>query len=240
MTSPALKRRILGIVAQFEGSANGRINTYDGQLLSVGSIHYALLSGSCHAFLARIAQLDAPGFARCLGDAFLAAVRAGRAPLIQWVNLNVTQPSNANRATLSAWQARFTALSRLPAYATADAECAQPYFQTAERTCTRYKLTTERALAWAFDRAVQQGGAIRPDVERAYRACTPLTPEYNVLKALSYGYADSANPRWRSNVLNRALAMSLGGSDNAGVRPNGVTFNLEDAGISYTRPWNSP
>jgi hypothetical protein len=235
-----LQLAALGIVSRFEGSANGAINTYDGQLLSVGCLQYALLAGSGVTFLTRIGQLDPAGFTAILGADFLAATRGGRGALLSFVQSRVTTPCNSSRALLAQWQARFTRLSSTAAYKQADTECARPYFDTAARICLHYKLSSERAYAWAFDRAVQQGGSYRDGVEAANAQLDLVHPdaaEWLRLKTLGNAYADSANSKYRENVRARTLAMALGGSAQAGAKPNGLAFDMAALGISPTVPW---
>ena len=227
MIAPALKTKLLTLVALFEGSAGGRINTYDGQLLSLGTLHYAVGQGPGVRFLERIAALDPAGVLSCLGPQFTQAIKAG-----QTVQFCRTHVAGSKR-----WDRAFVALSRLPAFAQADAEHAENYFRIAEQIAGRYGLTSERGLAFAFDRAVQQGGKVRPLVEQAY-ARTKSADEVTRMRALAEAYADSANPRWHDTVRARALTVATGSSAGTGY-PGRV--NLEAGyGISAARPWAGP
>lgn len=227
MIAPALKTKLLTLIALFEGSAGGRINTYDGQLLSLGTLHYAVGQGPGVRFLERVVALDPAGALSCLGPQFTQAIKAGQT--VQFCRKHV--------AGSKRWDRAFVALSRLPAFAQADAELAENYFRIAEQIAGRYRLTSERGLAFAFDRAVQQGGKVRPLVERAYQQHRN-SDEVTRMRALAEAYADSANPRWHDTVRARALTVATGSSAGTGY-PGRV--NLETGyGISAARPWVAP
>lgn len=223
-----LKTRILAMISVFEGSANGRINVWDEQFLSVGTLQYAVRMGPGQRFLTRIYQLDPAGFTRCLGVGLAAAARTGGAALATYCARNIWKTGNR-------WAGAFAALSRLPAYQQADAELSAGYFASAQAIAGRYGLTSERGLAFAMDRCVQQGGAARPWVDQTFRKLGSGKPEYEVMKALAVAYSQTANPKYVGVVQKRSLTVALGNSVYSGYPGN---VNLErDFGISAGRAW---
>jgi hypothetical protein len=226
--NPNLTVKILSMIATFEGSANGNINVWDEQLLSMGTMHFAVLAGPGGAFLRRIQQLDPAGYRRVLGQPFSDATKAGQAALVTFVRGNVyRQPAR--------WRAPFQALSRLPAWAAADAEACAPFLQAGVGLAIHYRLITERGLAWAVDRCVQQGPAVRPVVEAVFGKLASGTAEYNVMKELALAYAGSANPKYAAVVLARSLTVALGSSADSKY-PGDVNLLL-DYGIDYNARW---
>lgn len=230
-----LSTRVLALVALFEGSAGGKINVWDEQLLSLGTMHFAVGQGSGVRFLQRVYQLDAAGTLACLGPDFTAAIKAGPQALTAFCRARVWRSGET-------WTNAFKALSRLDAYATADAEACRPYLQGGQGIARRYGLTSERGLAFAVDRAVQQGWGVREAVERAYQSAKGKSEE-DVMVALTLAYANSANPTYRQTVLRRALTVARGGTSftvGATVRRTGYPgdFNLSrDFGLSAARGW---
>ena len=236
MIQAQLKDRILKMVGKFEGSANGTINAWDEQYLSVGTLQYAVKGGSGVKFLTRIYQLDGAGYLACLGEEFTAATKAGPDALRTFCRNRVWKQAVR-------WQRCFTRLSKMAAYAQADEECAVSYFQMGEKIAERYHLTSERGLAFAVDRCVQQGGAVRSEVEKAYRALDLPVPEFIIMKALSNAYAESANPRYTEVVRQRALTVALGRSTGTSEHDQGTGYPgdidlMRDYGIRPDAAWD--
>ncbi len=227
MVQAKLKDRILKMVGKFEGSANGTINVWDEQYLSVGTLQYAVKGGSGVKFLTRIYQLDRSNFTHILGADFAAATAKGPDALREFCRTQVWKQLNR-------WQPAFRALSKLAAYAQADEECAVAYFQQGEVLAERYGLTSERGLAFAVDRCVQQGGSFRPAVDAAFKRLPLPVPEFVIMKALANAYADSAN--YKDVVRKRALTVALGSSEDTGY-PGDVDLE-RDFGIRPHTPWD--
>ncbi|ABW35099.1 Glycosyl hydrolase family 46 related protein (plasmid) [Deinococcus geothermalis DSM 11300] len=219
--------RLLAMIALFEGSAGGKINVWDEQYLSLGTLHYAVGQGSGARFLMRVYELDPAGTLACLGTPFVQAIKGGAPAIKAFCRDNIWK-------TGTKWQQAFTALSRLPAYQQADAELAAPYLASGQALAHRYGLHSERGLAWAFDRCVQQGGSPRPKVEKAY-AQVKGKPEQAVMEALALAYAESANPRYLQTVKQRSLTVARGSSATSGYPGN---VNLEaQFGLRLSAPW---
>ena len=225
-----LNQRILMLMALFEGSAGGKINTWDGEFLSLGSIHYAVGQGSGARFLIRVQQLDPAGYLACLGAPMSEATKRGVAALQAFCRVNIWK-------TGARWQPAFTALSRLDAYAQADAECAQPYLDGGRALARRYGLSSERGLAFCMDRAVQQGPAPRAHVDRVY-ARVKGQGEQAVMVALAHAYAATANPKYAETVRRRSLTVAYGTSSLSGY-PGAVDL-ARDFDLTLTRLWDAP
>lgn len=235
-----LETRLLALIALFEGSRGGVINTYDEQFLSLGTLHYAVGQGSGARFLMRIQELDPAGYLSCVGAPMSEATKRGVATLQAFCRNSIWK-------TGKRWQPAFTALSRLPAYAQADMEAAQPYLEGARKIARRYGLTSERGLAWAFDRCVQQGPGVRPHVDKVY-AGVRGQGEVAVMTALTMAYAATANPKYAGVVRARSLTVAKGGTsyreaDGKFLYKTGYPGDVDlerDFGLSLTRPWDAP
>lgn len=225
-TTP-LTVRMLAMIALFEGSRNGGINVWDEQLLSLGTMHFAVGQGTGARLLMRVQQLDPAGTLACLGPQFVAAIKGGPETIKAFCRVNVWKTGNR-------WQAAFTSLSRLPAFVQADSEAAEPYLASARAIADRYSLTTERGLAWALDRCVQQGGTPRPFVDQTY-AKVRTQDEVSVMVALAGAYAATANPKYAGTVRARSLTVARGDSAGTGY-PGGVNL-VRDFGLRQDSPW---
>lgn len=229
-----LIKTCLDVVAGFEGSSGGIINTTDGELLSYGSIHYALKSGGLYEFLRRIERANPNRFKAIMGDAFTKALKTTRPTFTQWVAEHVTPFK-------SLWQPKFTQLWDTHERREADAEMAQRYVDGAEKLCQLYGMRSQRAFMFFLDRSVQQGPTARPQVTSAIKkAQNTKKEEWEALKAAAHAYADTANPRWHDDVLSRALTCALGSTDTSGMLVHGRRINLNALGISPTAPLTSP
>ncbi|TDE87341.1 glycosyl hydrolase [Deinococcus sp. S9] len=222
-----LKTRLLAMIALFEGSSGGRINVWDEQYLSLGTLHYAVGQGPGARFLMRVYELDPVGTLSCLGAPFVQAIKGGPASIRAYCKANVWKTENR-------WNKAFAALSRLPAYQQADAELAEPYLQGAVALARRYGLTSERGLAFALDRCVQQGTAVRGAVDQAY-ARVKGQDEVSVMAALAEAYAHTANPKYLDTVRKRSLTVAKGCSRLSGY-PGDVDLE-RDFGLRLDRPW---
>lgn len=219
--------RMLALIALFEGSSGGRINTWDEQYLSLGTMHFAVGQGSGVRFLQRVHELDPAGTLACLGRDFTAAIAAGPQSIKTFCRDRVWRTRTWGRA--------FVALSRLEAFKRADAEACEPYLNGALLIARRYNLRSERGLMFALDRSVQQGWGARTLVDAGYRKLPAGAAESTVLKTLARDYSLSALPKYRDVVYARALTCATG--DSAGTGYPG-SINLErQYGISGTRPW---
>lgn len=227
--SADLETRILKMIALFEGSSGGRINVWDEQYLSLGTLHYAVGQGGGARFLMRVAALDPASFRAILGEDFYRAACAGVYAVQQYCRVNVWR-------TGAQWQPAFTRLARLPAYATADAELARPYLDGGQALAMHYNLTSERGLAFCVDRAVQQGPGVRESVDAVYVKLPLGWREGAVLSALASAYAQSANPKYRDVVLARSLTVAQGSSARSRY-PGNVELE-RDFDLSAARPWN--
>lgn len=228
-TNLPLETRMLAMIALFEGSGGGRINTWDEQLLSLGTLHFAVGQGVGARFLARVHELDPAGYLACLGDQCTDATKRGVPAIQAFCRVNIWKTRT--------WQPAFTALSRLDAYRQADREFAKPYLDSAKVIARRYGLTSERGLAWALDRCVQQGGGVRPAVERAY-AGVKGKDEVTVMSTLANAYASSANPKYAGTVRARSLTVAFGTSARTGY-PGSVDL-LRDFGLRGNVAWDQP
>jgi len=227
--SAALEDNIVRLISLFEGSAGGAINVWDEQYLSFGALHFAVGQGSGVRLLSRIQQLDPHGFAACLGPQFAAAVQSGPASTVAFCKDQVWKSGIR-------WRNAFVLLARLDAYKQANRELTRPYLDQAQVVATRYGLTSERGLAFAMDRCVQQGAGVRKAVDSAYQQVKG-GEEWAVMKALAVAYALSANPKYISVVKARAMTVALGSSAQTGY-PGDV--NVErDYGISPRRDWRT-
>ncbi|WP_287417662.1 hypothetical protein [Oceanithermus sp.] len=228
---PTLQTRVLRMVHAFEGGHLA--GDFDGQVLSWGPLQWNLGQGTLGPVLARIVELEPEQAARIMGEEFVEAARRGNAALVGFARARILD--RRGRPTWE-WRNAFHRLEELPGTQQAFREAAQPYLDRGRRLVEALEFTTERAYALGVDIAVQNGAPRRDHIRRYRRrlgAGTRYPMEWQRLKLLAQVVADSANPRWREDVLSRKLTIAVGRGTVHGRR-----YELErDFGISYWRKW---
>lgn len=232
--NPSLEPRVLALTWQFEGGA--LTGNFDGQIASWGPLQWNLGSGTLQPLLRRIAALDPAALDRH-APGLRAALRTN-ADTVAWFRAVVHDPTNPAQARWSMITA-FALLAATPAAQQAFYEASRPYLEKARQHAARLGLETERGLALMLDVAVQNGGVRADHLTRYWELAktAPAFHEWERLKLLAIAVADSANPKWRSDVLARKLTIALGGTSNSGLRVHGRAVELTQFDIKY---WLEP
>ncbi|HEX2864486.1 MAG TPA: hypothetical protein VHN99_07945 [Deinococcales bacterium] len=219
---PDLIPRLMAMIARHEGGWDALAGDFDGQGLSFGPLQWNLGQGTLVPVLRNAINRDPAGVAAIMGQAFIGACRS-TGTLAAHLKAGKGPPA-------SAWKR----LAALPAMRQAFQDGAAPYLTRANAACNHLALWSERAAALCLDICVQQGD-VRADIRAEYkRLGGPRLPEeWQRLKALAVAAANSANPRWREDVLARKLTCALG----AGIVHGRDEILDRDFGLVYTRTW---
>lgn len=237
---PGLLSKISRLTARFEGGGV-LAGDFDGAVLSWGPLQWNIGSGTLHPLLVDLFNEDPWGATRIMGEAFGIAVDAGDEAFEQFARREILDPNRSYKGgglrPKREWVEKFGLLERLPGADKIFDKHAEPYFEKAVKACVALGFHSERALALCKDIATQNGGVRTKHYERYYRSLdTHHVHEWERLKLLAIAVADSANPRWREDVLARKLGIAVG----QGI-VHGSEFHLEDDfDISYWRTWYVP
>ena len=133
------------------------------------------------------------------------------------------------------WLTRFRNLGRTGEYqGVADSEIKTKYFDRAIQKCEELALHSERGLALIFDTEIQNGerGLSRALEELTISTESSLqTDEVGRMTFIAQTVADSSNPRYRADVLNRKMIFATG----SGVL-HGTNYDLSAYGVTL-KPW---
>jgi hypothetical protein len=203
-----LREKALATTAKFESA--GRYDSInpnrDGAGLSYGLINWAQKPGSLGELLAYLDSHDHARFVDLFGGGsgeqaalLLAATKGGGVNTINGVNL-WSDP----------WLSRFKAAGADPVFKAAQHELAVngKYMRGAIDACNRIHVYTDRALALAFDRCVQQGEGAVGKVARSLQASTlDDSSESERLRKFRDAVVAAAPSSFRSDCARRADAI---------------------------------
>ena len=220
--------KAIALTAAFEGG--GLAGNRDGQVISWGLLQWNVGQGTLLGVLKRIEELDPVKMATVMGWPFVAALESNetlRAFCLKHVLGRFDSPK-------AEWVHRFSSLAATGAAMQAFREHAQKYVEDATRDAVKLRLESERAFAFCFDIAVQNGG-VRDDHMAAYWNFLEngAAEEWRHLKALAKAVAACANPRWHDDVLSRKLCIAT----RQGT-VHGKAYDIErDFGVSHLERW---
>ncbi len=235
LSEAPLAERCLALTGAFETSAGfpdcfaGIAGDFDGQGLSFGVLQWNIGQGTLQPLLAEMLSEHKAVAAEVCGDR-LDAVRAMLvAPLtaqLQWAR-SLQDP--VSHRVLEPWLGMLLALGRTPEFQAVQVEHAAPVHTSAVELCTRFGVTTERALAMMFDIRVQNG-SISSATEARIRADFAAIPaggtledvEVTKLRSIANRRAEASSPTFREDVRVRKLTIA-----NGYGTVHGVDYDLE-------------
>lgn len=209
---PSLFERCLGLTAAFEGHGFGLVQgNFDGAGLTWGVIGFTLANRQIQAITAD-AEAASPGLLeRCMKTLASDWQRICATPLAQqlvWANsISSGHDLTAVRAD---WLRAFACLGDDPIVKHIQMQRAyDKYFVPAAASARKLRLKTEIGVALAFDVHVQNGG-FKSDAYAMSAHLSASTPELQRRLALADAVADSALPRWQTDVRERKLGIARG------------------------------
>lgn len=231
------EEKCFALTAAFEGGGYTALaGNFDGQGISFGVIQFNLGRGTLQPLLLAMYRLHPAAFARCCTVAVQGRTQDVTSSLLELIGLSPTQGVAWAKARQDAggrfrpeythWVTIFRHLGTEPEFQAVQRAKAEPYMVTARGIVARYGWRSERALALAFDIAVQMG-SVGPGARLRYARASRGLGELAQLAAMAKAIAPQGG-RWARDVLSRKLAIALG----AGV-VHGRSHHLErDFGIT--------
>jgi hypothetical protein len=221
------KQKALAITSSFEGAGWGGVSDAGDQMgWSAFALQWNFGQSTLQPLIKRMQAAGPATFKRCLtqpvaqlggnatdlsGD-LLHVCDLPVAEAIAWCNART-----AGGRPLEHWRKGFAALGAEPGYQAIQVDAAGRYFGTAQEIMAELGFATERALAFCFDLAVQDG-SIDGAIASAYRAAVAsdeaalkraLTEPEKLVK-LAHALVTEVRPQFRFDVLSRKLAIATG------------------------------
>lgn len=226
------------ITMAFEGA--GFVNlagNFDGQGWSLGALQWNFGQGTLQPLILAM-EKEGPrtfrelltvthqGKAYDLGPLLLEACRMPKAQAVAWADARCHGPGK--RQIVEPWRTGLAALLAHPGMQQVQIRAMGRYMDDARSDCAHFGLNTMRDLILFHDIAVQNGpgkvgkvgsAATRQAFERLGGMDLPPAKRR---EAIARAVADTANPRWRNDVLSRKMTIVRG----AGT-VHGRTYDLE-------------
>lgn len=250
-----LHKMCMEITGAFEGTDGfaSISGNFDGAGLSLGIHQQCLGPGSLQPLLREMLSEHRDVMEKCFPPDQLAELegmlKKPKAQQLVWAN-SISWGKN-NYSVQSDWKKPLQIMALTSEYVALQIRAARAIFERALKTCEDWKLTTQRAVAFAYDTCTQQGSISpkhKPSIEALLHAKTiklgrPLA-EVEKMLCMAQGRTTFSNPRWQADVLGRRYAIILGCSRPFEWRGNqysgkvhGVDRNIDkEFGLSDA-PW---
>lgn len=209
---PSLFERCLGLTAAFEGHGFGLVQgNFDGAGLTWGVIGFTLANRQIQAITAD-AEAASPGvLARCmqaLGGEWQRICAMPLAQQLVWAN---SISGGHDMSTVRAdWLRAFACIGEDPIVKHIQMQRAyDKFFVPAAISARKLRLKSELGVALAFDVHVQNGG-FKTDAYAMSAHLGTSTPELERRLKLTEEVANSALPRWQTDVRERKLSIARG------------------------------
>lgn len=227
---PPAGTRAIQLTSAFEAHGYTKVaGDFDGAGLTWGLIGFTLKFGMVQAILKEIYANHRELFERAFGELGRRMEKLAREPLDKQMAFAGEISVPPRKTSVSAlWQQGFEALGSFPEVQAIQLRMAEEkYLRPAIATYTSLGLQSELGLALCFDIHVQNGG-IGPSARKAIAAeiAGRKLAESTVRKIIAAKVADSANPRFRDDVLSRKMTLATGTG-----RVHGENFVTSDWGV---------
>ena len=218
-----LQKKCLEITSSFEGVHGfaSIAGDFDKQGISLGALQQCLGQGSLQPLLTEMIEKHGNVLVGLWGkepyqelDALLKKTRRAQ---VAW-GRSISKPPRRYHV-LDPWRSRLQAMARTPEYIALQLTASDRVFNRALKICMDWDLTSQRAVAFAFDTCTQQGGIHRRhqariksflDAKQA-KLGRELT-EVERMLCITQGRTSHSIPRWQADVLSRRYAIILGRS----------------------------
>lgn len=227
---PPPTRRAIQLTAAFEAHGFTKVaGNFDGAGLTWGLIGFTLKFGMVQAILKEIHDNHRGLFEKAFGELGRRMEKLAREPLAKQMAFADEISVPPRKTSVSAlWQQGLETLGSFPEVQAIQIRMAEEkYLKPAIATYQSLGLNSELGLALCFDIHVQNGG-IGKAARQAIQAeiAGRKLAESTVRKIIATKVADSANPRFRDDVLSRKMTMATGAG-----RVHGENFVTADWGI---------
>lgn len=223
-----LAYRCLALTGAFETSSPppgcfGHVcGNFDGQGISFSALQWNLGQGTVQTLLQEMNAHHPDVLQRAFGGHYPALTNMlslERAAQLDW-SRSIQTPANT---LLDPWTGYFRELGQTEEFQTLAVRHAGSIFQAGLAMCSTFELQSQRAAALLFDIRVQNGG-IRPATEALIledfarlQAGTVDALEAAKLRVIANRVADTASPKWQSDVRTRKLTIATGAGSVHGV-----------------------
>ena len=227
---PPAAIRALQLTAAFEAHGFTKVaGNFDGAGLTWGLIGFTLKFGMVQQILKEVYQKHRELLEKAFGPLGARMEKLAKEPLARQMAFAEEISVPPRKTSISApWQLGFEALGAMPEVQAIQLRVAdEHYLQPAIATWKSLGLQSEQSLALCFDIHVQNGGlkkATREAIVAAMKA--KKMPELAVRKLIAVQVADSANPKYREDVLSRKMTLATGAG-----RVHGENFVTADWGV---------
>lgn len=223
-----LAQRCLALTGAFETSAGipdcfaGLAGDFDGQGLSLGVCQWNFGQGSLQPLLAEMLAKHEDVMRSVFHnhlDTVRAVLASPRDTQLQWAR----GIQNASHQIAEPWKGFFHALGATPEFQQIQTEHAAPVYAAALSFCSRFGVSSERAVALMFDIRVQNH-SISPATESKIREdfSTLDAGEVPKLQIIANRRAEAASPRFVEDVRKRKLTIA-----NGSGTVHGISYDLE-------------
>lgn len=201
---PSLFERCLALTAEFEGHGFGKVEgNFDGAGLTWGVIGFTLSHGEIQALLKQFEQQSPGILLRCFGalePPLRVMLGMPRQRQLAWADAMSSGPSKSNLPP--EWVRSFARLGEEPLVKRLQMQRAyDKYFVPAVASAQKLGLHSELGMALAFDVHVQIG--FKPTVWAQATGMDAKAPEVERRMLLATWVAQSANPKWQQDVMDR-------------------------------------
>jgi len=231
LASAPLLHRCLALTGAFETSVGvpdcfaGLAGDFDGQGLSFGVVQWNLGQGTLQPLLNEMITQHEDVLRGLFHDHFseLQGMLASRRDLqLEWAR-NIQDPRR--HAIFEPWKGLFQALGRTPEFQAIEVEHASALHAAAQNLCSRFDVSSERALALMFDIRVQNGSIdqkTEAKIREDFATIAPADDEVARLRAIANRRAEASAPAFVEDVRVRKLTIA-----NGSGTVHGISWDLE-------------
>jgi len=229
-----LLQRCLALTGAFETSTGipdcfaGLTGDFDGQGISFGVVQWNIGQGTLQPLLSAMVTQNGTLMANLFNDRLTSLQSMLAEPLSAQLAWARSIQDATSHSIFEPWQGSFKAMGRTPECQAIQAAHAADLHRAAAALCSRFGVTSERAMALMFDIRVQNGSissATEAKIRADFAAIPPDAPadvEVARLCSIANRRAEAANAQFVEDVRVRKLTIANG----SGV-VHGVPYNLE-------------
>jgi hypothetical protein len=231
-----LPTRCLALTASFEtGSGPPEcfatvVGDFDKMGTSFGALQWNIGTGTLQSLLQDVDRIDPTAIDDVFHEHAVSIRQMLTKPRDQQLAWARSIQHGSTRRLDEPWHGLFKSLGRLEACIRAQTHGAAERYQTAMDLCAKYRLWSERAAAFMFDIAVQNGSiqqAVDAEIRADLAALGPLPREaleVRTMEIIAQRRSAVARPEFRADVLQRKLTIARGTGT-----VHGRLYDLENA-----------
>lgn len=229
MTPSDLPNRCLALTGSFETGQlppacfSSLAGDFDGQGLSFSCLQWNLGQGTLQPLLDKMYATHPEVMVRCFGPLYepvRSMLGLARPQQLAWARAN-QQVEGAAHVINPQLAEAFALLGSTPEWRWVAVFASHEYFDRALCQAETFGLKSDRAIALLFDCAVQNGGVNDLAMHHVLDSLLPDWGEPGIMRSIAGAVANSANPKYRQDVLARKMCIA-----NGTGMVHGVTYDL--------------